>query len=72
MQPYSYGLILNIDWFETFEHSVYAVGVVFLSIFNLPCHIHYNKENIILCGLIPGPKEPALNVNASLSHLSKS
>ena len=51
------------------QHSVYAVGVVFLSIFNLPRHIRYNKQKIFLCGLIPGPKEPTLNVNAFLEPL---
>lgn len=69
LQPYSYGLMLNIDWFEPFEHSVYAVGVVFLSLLNLPRHIRYDKENIILCGLIPGPKEPSLNVKSFLEPL---
>lgn len=68
-QPYSYGLLLNIDWFEPFEHSVYAVGVVFMSLLNLPRHIRYNQENVILCGLIPGPKEPSLTVNSFLEPL---
>ena len=57
-QPHSYGLILNIDWFEPFEHSIYAVGVIFIAILNLPRHIRYSQENVLICGLIPGPKEP--------------
>lgn len=68
-QPHSYGLILNIDWFEPFEHSIYAVGVVFVALLNLPRDIQYNHENIIICGLIPGPKEPSLNVNSFLEPL---
>lgn len=68
-QPYSYGLLLNIDWFEPFEHSVYATGVVFLALLNLPWHIRYSQENIIICGLIPGPKEPSLNANSFLEPL---
>ena len=68
-QPYSYGLLLNVNWFEPFEHSVYAVGVVFMSLLNRPRHVRYNQENVILCGLIPGPKEPSLNVNSFLEPL---
>ena len=68
-QPNAFGLILNVDWFEPFEHSIYAVGVVFLSRLNLPRQIRYNKENIILCGLIPGPHEPSFNINSFLDPL---
>ena len=28
-QSYSYGLMLNVDWMEPFEHSIYSVGVIF-------------------------------------------
>ena len=48
---------------------MYAVGVVFMSLLNLPRHVRYNQENFILCGLIPGPKEPSLNVNSFLEPL---
>ena len=68
-QPHSYGLLLNVDWFEPFDHSIYAVGVVFMALLNLPRHIRYNQENIIVCGLIPGPKEPQYNINSFLEPL---
>ena len=68
-QSHCYGFILNIDWFEPFEHSIYAVGVIFIAILNLPRHIRYNQENILICGLIPGPKEPPLNINSFLEPL---
>ena len=68
-QPHSYGLLLNVDWFEPFEHSIYATGVVFMSLLNLPRHIRYCQENIIICGLIPGPREPSHNINSFLEPL---
>ena len=29
--PYSYGLLMNIDWFQPFEHTVYSVGVIYIA-----------------------------------------
>ena len=26
--PNNYGLILNVDWFQPFEHITYSVGVI--------------------------------------------
>lgn len=68
-EPYTYGLLLNVDWFEPFEHSIYAVGVIFMALLNLPRNVRYNQENIIVCGLIPGPKEPSHNINSFLEPL---
>ena len=31
--PYTYGLILNLDWFQPYEH-LYSVGVIYLSVLN--------------------------------------
>lgn len=33
---YCYGLMLNVDWFEPFNGCIYAVGVLYLAIMNLP------------------------------------
>ena len=30
-QPNAFGLILNVDWFEPFEHSIYAVGLFLIT-----------------------------------------
>ena len=45
-----------MDWFQPFKHVTYSVGAVYLS--NLPRNLRYKRENIILCGILPGPKEP--------------
>ena len=41
--------------------------MIFIS--NLPREIRYNQENIIICGLIPGPKEPSYDINSFLEPL---
>lgn len=66
---YNFGLLLNIDWYQPFKHTIYSVGVMFITIFNLPRHLRYRPENVILCGIIPGPSEPRLTVNQHLEPL---
>lgn len=70
-QKGSLGFILNIDWFEPFKHQPYAIGVMYLAIMNLPRHIRFKRENIIILGLIPGPREPKLSIDTYLQpHVS--
>ena len=57
-EPYSLGFSLNVDWFQPFKHVTDSVGAIYISILNLPINLRYKAENIILCGIIPGPKEP--------------
>ena len=40
-----------------------------MSIQNLPRHLRYKEENIILVDLIPGPSEPSLTINSYLTPL---
>ena len=65
----NFGLILNVDWFQPFKHRTYSVGVIFLAILNLPRNMRYKRENIILLGLIPGPREPSKTINTYLGPL---
>ena len=67
--PYCLLLALNVDWFEPFERGIYAVGAIYLTILNLPRSIRYKPENIILVGIIPGPKEPKHTINSYLTPL---
>ena len=68
-QPYAYGLMLNIDWFKPYKHLEYSVGAIYLTIMNLPRQIRFKQENVLLIGLIPGPKEPKLSINSFLKPL---
>ena len=47
----------------------YSVGAIYLVVQNLPRQIRYKMENIILVGVIPGPKEPKLTMNSYLYPL---
>ena len=68
--PNNLGLALNIDWFNLYEDTQYSVGAIYLSILNLPRSDRFKYENIILVGIIPGPKEPD-NLNHFLTPLVK-
>ena len=57
--PFTCGLALNIDWFQTYSHTVASVGVIYVTILNLLRHMRYKRENILLVGIIPGPSEPS-------------
>lgn len=61
--------MLNIDWFKPCKHTEYSVGVIYLTIMNLPRQIRFKQENVLLIGLIPGPKEPKHDVNSFLYPL---
>lgn len=68
-KPYRYGLLLNVDWFQPFKHVMYSVGVMFITILNLPREERFKIKNVILVGIIPGPKEPSLTMNSLLAPL---
>ena len=66
---HSLGLMINIDWFQPFKHRNYSVGVIYLTIVNLPRSIRFKRENVLVVGMIPGPSEPSLTVNSYLQPL---
>lgn len=56
------GLMLNVDWFQPFEHVQYSVGVIYAVVLNLPREERFKLENIMLIGIVPDMKgEPPLN-----------
>lgn len=68
-EPHNFALMMNVDWYQPFKHSPYSVGVIYLAILNLPREERFKDENMILVGVIPGPKEPKININAYLEPL---
>ena len=68
-QPHNFGLMMNIDWFQPFKITTYSVGVIYLVIVNLPREECFLPENVIICGIIPGPSEPKRNINQYISLL---
>lgn len=43
--PYTYALMLNMDWFQPFEHFTYSVGVIYIAFLNLLRNIRFRREN---------------------------
>lgn len=59
---FSFGFMINVDWFQPYKHTQYSVGVVFLTVLNLPRHLRNKRNNVMLIGIIPGPHEPSKNI----------
>ena len=47
----------------------YSVGVVYITILNLPRHLRNKPNNIILVGILPGPHEPKHDMNSYINPL---
>lgn len=67
--PNSLYLMMNVDWFNPYEETQYSVGAIYLVVQNLPRRERFKLKNIILVGLIPGPKEPPKLINTYLDPL---
>ena len=63
------GLFLNMDWFNPYENSEYSLGVIYITILNIPREHRFLWENTIVVSIIPGPKEPSLTVNTYLKPM---
>jgi len=55
------GIMINLDWFQPFDSSMYSCGAIYGVICNLPREVRFNKENILTLGLLPGPTEVKLD-----------
>ncbi len=64
----------SMDSFNPFhmkeaKQTVSSTGI-WLTLLNLPPHLHYRPENLFLAGIIPGPKKPSVfDVNHSIKLL---
>ena len=53
-KPRKYGFMFDLDWFCPYKHiSNFLVRVFLLVVLNLPKHIRFRSENVIICGIIP-------------------
>ena len=62
-------LMLIVDWFRPYKHTVYSVGVIYFVVQNLPRTLRFKPENIIIVGTIPGPHEPKLTISTYLDPM---
>ena len=64
--PNNFGIMLNIDWFQPPLHGSESIGVIYMVVKNLPREERFKPENLIVVGIIPGPKEPKHHINSFL------
>ena len=64
------GLMINLDWFQPYEGTIYSTGVIYAIICNLPQDVRFKPENMLILGILPGPNEVKLHrVNHYLSPI---
>ncbi|XP_035679990.1 uncharacterized protein LOC118418252 [Branchiostoma floridae] len=52
--PRNYALMMNVDWFQPFKRrNDYSVGVIYVTVMNLPRSERFRLENVMLVGVIP-------------------
>ena len=44
--PRNFAFMLNVDWFQSFKHSLYSVGALYLVLMNLPRSERFKPENV--------------------------
>lgn len=67
--PYNFAFQINIDWFNPFKHTKHSEGAIYMTILNLPRQKRFLQENVMLVGVIPGPREPSRHLNSFLRPL---
>ena len=61
--------MLNIEWFNPYEETPYSAGVIYFVVQNLPRSERFKFENVILVGIILGPKEHKRRINSFQSPI---
>ena len=61
--------MLNVDWFNPFKSTEYSLGAIYSVFLNIPGELRFKWENVLLLGIIPGPAEPKLHINAYLQSI---
>ena len=49
-------LAVNVDWFQRDKSGAYSMGGVYATVLNLPHGVRNLMENLIVLGILPGPK----------------
>ena len=69
-EQFSFGMMINVDWFLPYKHvKSYHVGAIYMVFMNLPRHVRFRRENVLLIGILPGPNESSHDINTFLRPL---
>src|SRR2546429_3151711 len=64
------GLMINLDWFQLYEGTVYSTRVLYATICNLLWDVRFLPKNMLILGILPGPNEVSLHrINHYLSPI---
>src|SRR5262245_26276531 len=55
------GLMLNLNWFQPYDGTVYSIGVIYTVICNLLRDIRFRRENMLILGILLGLNEVSLH-----------
>ena len=60
--------MVNLNWFQPFDHVQYSVGVIYAVVLNLPRQERFEIEGVLLIGIIPDiGKEPPNSIFALIN-----
>ena len=59
----------NVDWVQPYLHVMYSVGIIYLTINNLPRSVRSQRDNVLIVGVIPGGNEKEMNLDPFLAPL---
>ncbi|KAG2047881.1 hypothetical protein BDR06DRAFT_833339, partial [Suillus hirtellus] len=64
---------LSVNWFNPYGNKTLgkkkSIGSIMMGLLNLPPSLQYKAKNMYLVGIIPGPREPALDEINYFLHL---
>ena len=55
------GLMLNLNWFQSFDGTIHSTRVIYMAICNLLRDIRFKPENMLILSLLPEPNEVSLH-----------
>ena len=53
--------MLNLDWFQPYDGTIYSIGVIYAAICNLSRDIQFKRENLLTLGILPRSSEDSLH-----------
>lgn len=69
-EDHCYAFMANLDWFQCYKRrSDVSIGVIYLTLLNLPRELRFKRENTIIVGVMPALGKEPKHVNHYLKPL---